>query len=107
MGDIDSGSTGRARQASPCRVTAKYDGKANPVFGDPSRDTVALKRAIIARMRRREPAKRQGRSVGTFTGVVSKDGTVLTITSKKHEEWKKVLQCGCLQAIVSLSTALP
>ena len=67
--------------------TAKYDGKAYPVYGDPNRDTVALKR--VSAYETKGTNKKVGKVVGTFTRVVSKDGRELTITSKGTRNGKR------------------
>ena len=81
---------GLDEQGKPVHVeyTAKYDGKAYPVYGDPSRDTVALKRGSAYETKGTSKKARQ--VVGTFTGVVSKNGTVLTITLKGTRNGRKV-----------------
>ena len=73
---------GLDEQGKPVHVeyTANYDGKAYPVYGDPNRDTVALKR--VGTYETKGTSKKAGKVVGTFTRVVSKDGRVLTITLK-------------------------
>jgi hypothetical protein len=59
--------------------TANYDGKDNPVTGNPDWDMVSLKRinANTVEMTR----KRAGKVVQTATSVVSKDGKTRTITA--------------------------
>jgi hypothetical protein len=67
--------------------TANYDGKVYPVYGDPNRDTVALKQ--VSAYETKGTSKKGGKVVGTFTRVVSKDGRVLTITSKGTRNGKR------------------
>ena len=80
---------GLYEQGKPVHVeyTANYDGKAYPVYRDPNRDTVALKR--VGTYETKGTSKKAGKVVGTFTVVVSKDGRVLTITSKGTRNGKR------------------
>jgi hypothetical protein len=71
--------TNSAGQPTMTEYTANYDGKDNPVTGNPDWDTVSLKRinANTVEFTR----KRAGKVVQTATSVVSKDGKTRTITS--------------------------
>ena len=59
--------------------TIVYDGKDRPITGDADADTVSLRRtsAFTAECTR----KRAGHVVITDTGVISRDGTTMTITT--------------------------
>jgi hypothetical protein len=73
-------STGADGTTSTTQTTYQLDGKDYPVMGTPDYDTVSAKRvnshtATFA-------LKRAGKTVGTTTRTVSKDGKVLTTKSK-------------------------
>ena len=58
----------------------KYDGKDYPITGSADYDTLAVTR--IDTYTAKSVQKRNGKSIGTTTRTVSKDGKVLTLTSK-------------------------
>jgi hypothetical protein len=60
--------------------TVNYDGKDRPATGSPDADALSLKRidAFTAEFTR----KKAGKVVATGTRVISKDGKVMTITTK-------------------------
>ena len=60
--------------------TANYDGKPYPIKGSLTADTVALKRVDSHTTERAD--SRGGKTVQTFTRVVSKDGKTMTVTVK-------------------------
>ena len=60
--------------------TANYDGKDNPVTGNPDADSVSLKRVDAYTVEGTH--KMAGKLVRTFRRVVSKDGKTLTVTEK-------------------------
>jgi hypothetical protein len=60
--------------------TANYDGKPYPIKGSATADTVALKRVDSHTTERVD--SRGGKTVQTFTRVVSKDGKTMTVTIK-------------------------
>lgn len=60
--------------------TANYDGKAYPITGPTDYDSISLKR--IDAFRADGTRTKAGKPVQTYTRVVSKDGKVLTITTK-------------------------
>ena len=60
--------------------SAKYDGKDYPVMGDPSRDTVALKRVDNNTLE--VTNKKSGKLANTMKIVVAKDGRSRTNESK-------------------------
>jgi len=60
--------------------TANYDGKPYPIKGSLTADTVALKRVDSHTTERVD--SRGGKTVQTFTRVVSKDGKTMTVTVK-------------------------
>ncbi len=62
------------------QFTANYDGNDYPVTGSQNFDTIVLKR--IDAFTSENTRKKAGKVVGTGTSVVSKDGKVLTATSK-------------------------
>src|SRR5215510_2708964 len=62
------------------QYTANYDGKDNPVTGNPDWDTQAWKR--IDAYTSETTRKKAGKVVSTGTRVASKDGKTLTITEK-------------------------
>lgn len=71
---------GRVTRSS---YTAYYDGKRHPILGTPSADSVSFKR-IDARTVERTDTK-AGRFTATVTRVLSKDGKVLTVTTKAFD----------------------
>ncbi|HZM93366.1 MAG TPA: hypothetical protein VFB92_08100 [Vicinamibacterales bacterium] len=60
--------------------TANYDGKPYPIKGSPTADMVVLKRVDSHTTERVD--SRGGKTVQTFTRVVSKDGKTMTVTIK-------------------------
>lgn len=60
--------------------TVNYDGKDRPVTGNPDLDALSLKR--IDTFTTESTHKRAGKVVATATRVVSKDGKIMTITTK-------------------------
>lgn len=60
--------------------TARYDGKDYPITGTPNADIISLKRIDDLTTESRQ--KNAGKAVIITTRVVSKDGKVLTATSK-------------------------
>jgi hypothetical protein len=62
------------------KSTYKYDGKDYPITGSPDYDAIALKR--IDSNTAKSTQKKAGKAVGTTTRKVSKDGQVMTLTSK-------------------------
>jgi len=62
------------------QYTANYDGKDNPVTGNPDWDTQAWKR--IDANTGESTRKKAGKVVSTATRVVSKDGKTMTLTEK-------------------------
>jgi hypothetical protein len=65
----------------PEAFTVKYDGKDYPITGDPSgADTLNVK--LIDANHIESTGKKEGKVVGTVTIVVSKEGKVMTMTSK-------------------------
>ena len=71
--------TDSAGKPTGTTYTADYDGKDNPVTGNPDWDTVSLKRINANTIE--YTRKRAGKVVQTATSVVSKDGKTRTITS--------------------------
>ena len=71
--------TNSAGQPTMTEYTANYDGKDNPVAGNPDWDSVALKRINANTVE--YTRKRAGKVVQTATSVISKDGKTRTITS--------------------------
>ncbi len=67
---------------SPLHVeyVVQFDGKDNPVAGDPSRDSTSQRR--IDYYTTEMINKKDGKVVETTTRVVSKDGKTLTVTAK-------------------------
>jgi len=65
----------------PEAFTVKYDGKDYPITGDPSgADTLNVK--LIDANHIESTGKKEGKVIGTVKIVVSKDGKVMTMTSK-------------------------
>jgi hypothetical protein len=64
--------------ASGSRWTAYFDGKDYPVTGDPSSDTISLKR--VDRFNTEGTFKKGGKVTGHVTRVVSQDGKVWMLT---------------------------
>ena len=60
--------------------TANYDGKDNPVTGNPDADSVSLKRVDAYTVEGAQ--KLAGKLVRTFRRAVSKDGKTVTVTEK-------------------------
>jgi len=60
--------------------TIVYDGKDRPLIGNPDADVLSLKR--VDNFTTEFTQKKAGKVVSTGTRVVSKDGKVLTITTK-------------------------
>lgn len=60
--------------------TFKYDGKDYPITGASDYDAIALKRVDSNTVTSTQ--KKAGKSVGTTTRKISKDGHVMTLTSK-------------------------
>jgi hypothetical protein len=60
--------------------TANYDGKDNPIVGNPNADTLALTRVNATTTK--SVNKKGGKVTTTLTSVVSSDGKTLTITGK-------------------------
>lgn len=60
--------------------TVNYDGKDRPQTGDPNADTLSLKRVDAFTTESTE--KKAGKVVITGTRVISRDGKVMTITTK-------------------------
>ncbi len=60
--------------------TVNYDGKDRPETGDPNVDTLSLKR--VDPFTTESTEKKAGKVVITGTRVISRDGKVMTITSK-------------------------
>jgi hypothetical protein len=58
----------------------KYDGKDYPITGSPDYDTIAVTR--IDAYTAKSVQKKDGKTVGTTIRKVSKDGKVMTLTSK-------------------------
>jgi hypothetical protein len=58
----------------------KYDGKDYPITGSPDFDTLAVTR--IDAFTAKSVQKKNGKSIGTTLRTVSKDGKVLTLSSK-------------------------
>ena len=76
---ITTKGTDAAGQPTMTEYTANYDGKDNPVTGNPDWDTVSLKRINANTVE--YTRKRAGKVVQTATSVISKDGKTRTITS--------------------------
>ena len=64
--------------------TVNYDGKDRPETGSPVADTLSLKR--IDPFTAEFTQKKAGKVVATGTRVISKDGKVMTITTKGTNE---------------------
>jgi hypothetical protein len=62
------------------QATFKYDGKDYPFTGSPDFDSIAVKRVNGNTVSSEQ--KQGGKVVGTSKRVISKDGKVLTLTSK-------------------------
>ena len=60
--------------------TAIYDGRDHPFFGNPNADTISLKR--IDDFTIEATTKRSGKIATSGRRVISKEGTVMTITSR-------------------------
>lgn len=65
---------------SATQWTAYFDGKDYPVTGDPSSDTISVKR--IDRFNTEGTFKKAGKLVSHLTRVVSQDGKVWTLTTE-------------------------
>jgi hypothetical protein len=61
-------------------MTPNYDGKESPIKGNPSADTVSVKR--IDALTTESTFKKSGKVTSTNTRSLSADGKVLTVTSK-------------------------
>ena len=61
-------------------MSANYDGKDNPVTGNPDADTISMKK--IDDRHGESTFKKGGKVTATNTRVLSADGKTLTITSK-------------------------
>ena len=62
------------------QYTASYDGKDYPITGNPDAETISLKR--IDSFTAESTLKKAGKVVITTRRVISKDGKVMTLTSK-------------------------
>ena len=71
--------TDSAGKPTETTYTADFDGKDNPVTGNPDWDTVSLKRINANTVE--YTRKKAGKVVQTATSVISKDGKTRTITS--------------------------
>lgn len=80
--DIRATSKGVDSAGTPTTAewTVNYDGKDRPQTGNPDADTLSLKR--IDPFTTEWTQKRAGRVVITGTRIISRDGKVMTITSK-------------------------
>lgn len=80
--EIKVTSEGMDADGKPTAVewTVAYDGKDHPMTGDPDADTLSLRR--IDAFTTELTQKKAGRIVVTGTRAISKDGTVMTITTK-------------------------
>lgn len=80
--DIKASSTGidASGERTAREWTINYDGKDRPVTGRPDADTLSLKR--IDAFTTEFTQKKAGKVVITGTRVISKDGKVMTITTK-------------------------
>lgn len=74
------GPDGRVTRTS---YTAFYDGKRHPILGTPSADSVSFKRIDAWTVERTDT--KAGRFTATVTRVLSKDGKVLTVTTKAFD----------------------
>jgi hypothetical protein len=74
--------TGVAADGAPISrgSTFKYDGKDYPITGSPDYDVLALTRIDSNTVKSTQ--KNAGKAVGTITRAVSKDGKVMTLSSK-------------------------
>jgi hypothetical protein len=80
--EIKGSSKGIGADGKPTSAqwTVNYDGKDRPVTGSPDLDALSLKR--IDTFTTESTHKRAGKVVATATRVVSKDGKIMTITTK-------------------------
>jgi hypothetical protein len=74
------GPDGRITRSS---YTAFYDGKRHPILGVASADSVSFKRIDAWTVERTDT--KAGRFMATVTRVLSKDGKVLTVTTKAFD----------------------
>ena len=71
--------TTTASGAAATRIaTYKYDGKSYPVQGSANYDSIAVTRVNASQAK--TTLTRDGKTIGELTGVVSKDGKVLTMS---------------------------
>jgi hypothetical protein len=77
---VTSESVSATGQKSSTTYTAPYDGKPHPLKGSEIADTVTLKR-VDSHTTERVDSK-AGKSVQTYSRVVSKDGKTMTVTVK-------------------------
>jgi hypothetical protein len=68
---------GKERQTT---YTGSYDGKDNPLTGNPDADTISLKRIDDSTVE--ATLKKDGKVVSTSTRTISKDGKVMTVKTK-------------------------
>jgi hypothetical protein len=80
--DVITKSTVQTSTASGATVarsaTYKFDGKSYPVQGSANYDSIAVTR--VSALQAKTTLMRGGKTIGELTGVVSKDGKVLTMT---------------------------
>jgi hypothetical protein len=72
--------TWAAGESQHWEMSGKYDGKDNPVTGNPAADTAAFK--LVNDHTGESTFMKDGKVTATNTRVLSKDGKTLTITSK-------------------------
>jgi hypothetical protein len=84
---LDQKTVGADGKEMSMHVTIKYDGKDDPITGNPDADTVAAK-ALDAHTTH-FTMKKGGKVVGTVHRVLSADGKTLTVNNKgKHADGK-------------------
>ena len=77
---LDQKSVGADGKEMSMHVTIKYDGKDQPITGNPDADTVAGK--MLNAHTAHFTMKKGGKVVGTVHRVVSADGKTLTVNNK-------------------------
>jgi hypothetical protein len=84
---LDQKTVGADGKEMSMHVTIKYDGKDDPITGNPDADTVAGK--VIDARTTHFTMKKGGKVVGTVHRVLSADGKTLTVNNKgKHADGK-------------------
>jgi hypothetical protein len=84
--DIKTSAKGIDAEGKPVdlRVTGKFDGKDHPITGSPNSDTISYKRVNASTYD--SVQKKKGKVVITGRTTVSKDGKVLTYSTKGTNE---------------------